>query len=65
MSLKPIQIPFVYMKPFEALIRHQVVARNYIFSLIWRRYGSKWDILDYWGTIIFFSYYILLKYKGL
>ena len=27
------------------------VARNYIFSLIWRCYGPKRDILDYWGTI--------------
>ena len=30
------------------------VARNYIFGLIWRRYGPKRVILDYWGTIIFF-----------
>ena len=28
------------------------VARNYIFSLIWIFYGSKRDILDYWGTIL-------------
>ena len=43
------------------------VARNYIFSLIWRCYGPKWDILDYWGTNIFciLSYYILSKDKGL
>ena len=27
------------------------VARNYIFGLIWRCYGPKRDILDYWGTI--------------
>ena len=43
------------------------VARNYIFSLIWRCYGPKRDILDYWGTNIFciLSYYILSKDKGL
>ena len=29
------------------------VAINYIFSLIWRCYGPKRDILDYWGTIIY------------
>ena len=28
-------------------IRGVGVARNYIFSLIWRCYGPKWDILDY------------------
>ena len=44
-----------------------VVARNYIFSLIWRCYGPKRDILDYWGTILYclLSYYILSKDKGL
>ena len=43
------------------------VARNYTFGLIWRSYGPKWDILDYWGTNIFciWSYYILLKDKVL
>ena len=43
------------------------VAINYVFSLIWRCYGPKRDILDYWGTKIFclLSYYILLKDKGL
>ena len=42
------------------------VARNYIFSIIWRCYVPKRDILDYWGTIIYclLSYYILLKDKG-
>ena len=42
-------------------------ARNYIFSIIWRCCGPKWDILDYWGTNIFciLSYYILSKDKGL
>ena len=34
------------------------VARNYIFSLIWRCYGPKRDVLDYWGTIV----YWLLSY---
>ena len=42
------------------------VARNYIFSLIWRCYGPNRDILDYWGTILYclLSYYILSKDKG-
>ena len=46
---------------------HDVVARNYIFSLIWRCYGPIRDILDYWATIIYclLSYYILSKDKGL
>ena len=35
-----------------------VVARNYIFSLIWRCYSPKRDVLDYWGTIL----YCLLSY---
>ena len=34
------------------------VARNYIFSLIWRCYSPKQYILDYWGTIL----YCLLSY---
>ena len=40
-----------------------LVARKYIFGLIWRRYGQKWDILAYRGKIIFclLSYYILSK----
>ena len=43
------------------------VARSYIFGLIWRCYGPKQDILDYWGTLIYFllSYYILSKDIGL
>ena len=43
------------------------VARNYIFGLIWRCYGPKRDILDYWETNIccILSYYILSKDKGL
>ena len=44
-----------------------VVARNYIFSLIWIWYGPKRDVLDYWGTILYclLSYSMLLKDKGL
>ena len=43
------------------------VTRNYILSFIWRCYGLKRYILEYWGTIIFclLSYYILSKDKGL
>ena len=43
------------------------ISINYIFSLIWRYYGPKRDILEYWGTILYclLSYYILLKDKGL
>ena len=43
------------------------VAINYILSLIWRCYGSKRDILNYWEKIIFcsLSYYILSKDEGL
>ena len=43
-----------------------VLARNYIFGLICRRYVLKRDILDFWGTIIFclLSYYISSKDKG-
>ena len=35
------------------------VARNYIFGLIWRRYGPKRDILDYWGKSYFVCYPII------
>ena len=43
------------------------VARNDIFSLKWRYYGPKRDILDYWVTLIFclLSYYVLLMDKVL
>ena len=43
------------------------VAINYILGLIWRWYVPKQDILDYWGTIIYFLlyYYIVSKDKGL
>ena len=30
------------------------VASNYIFSIIRRCYGPRQDILDYWGTIIYY-----------
>ena len=37
------------------------VARNDIFSIKWRYYGPKGDILDYWGTLMFF-YYPIISY---
>ena len=39
------------------------VARNYIFGLIWRCYGPKQDILEYWGTITFLNYPIISDQK--
>ena len=58
---------FKIMINFDASDSWVNIAINYVFSLIWTCYGPKWDILDYWGTIIFclLSYYILLKDKGL
>ena len=43
------------------------VARNYIFSIIWRCYGPKCDILDYRGSniVCILSYYILSNDRGL
>ena len=38
------------------------VAREYIFSLIWRFYSLKRYIFDYRGTIIFF-YYPIISYQ--
>ena len=38
------------------------VARNYIFGLIWRCYGLKQDILDYWGKSYIF-YYPIISYR--
>ena len=42
------------------------VVINYIFSIIWRCYGPKRDILDYWGTILYFFnpiiYYEMIKF---
>ena len=37
-------------------------ARNYIFSLIWRCYGPKRDILDYWGKS-YNVYYPIISYQ--
>ena len=55
------------LPPFLQTQHLVYVARNYIFSLIWRCYSPKRDILDYWGKIIYclLSYYILSKDKGL
>ena len=39
-----------------------VVAINYIFSLIWRCYGPKRDILDYWGTILYCLLFYYISY---
>ena len=38
------------------------VARNYIFSLIWRCYGPKQDILDY-GEQSYIVYYPVIFYQ--
>ena len=35
------------------------VAINIIFVIKWRYYGPKGDILDYWGTLLFFNYPII------
>ena len=40
------------------------VERNDIFSLKWRYYGPKWDILDYWKSLIF-GYYSIIYYRGI
>ena len=44
-----------------------LVARKNIFSLKWRYYGPKRDILDYRGTLIFclLPFYILSMNKCL
>ena len=51
-------VPFICCKCRDASLLMRVqpnhVARNDIFSLIWRCYGQKQDILDYWGKLIFF-----------
>ena len=41
--------------PSSSPLSYLSVARNYIFSLIWRYCGLKRDILEYWGTILYFS----------
>ena len=38
------------------------VVRDYIFSLIWRCYGPKRDILDHWGKT-YFVYYPIISYR--
>ena len=43
----------------ESLQMRGSVARNDIFGLQWRYYGLKSVILDYWGTLLFFSYPII------
>ena len=57
----------ILRKTYKVSFLEHTVVRNYIFSLIWRCYGLKRDIMDYWGTIIYYllSYYILSKDKGL
>ena len=40
----------------------QYVDRNDIFGLKWRYYGTKQDILEYWGTFIF-VYYPIISYQ--
>ena len=40
-----------------------IVARNYIFGLIWRCYGPKQENFDYWETIRFFNYLIISYQK--
>ena len=66
-KLPQIQFYSQHKQGLEGIHVPTVVARNYIFSLIWRCYGLKRVILDYWGTNIFclLSYYILSKDKGL
>ena len=39
------------------------VEINGIFGLKCINYGPKWDILDYWGTIIFWFYYPFISYQ--
>ena len=40
------------------------VVRNYIYSLIWRCYGPKRDILEYFETNIF-VYYPIVSYQNI
>ena len=40
------------------------VARNDIFSIKWRHYGLKRDILYYWEHL-YFVYYYIISYQGL
>ena len=41
------------------------VSRNGIFSLKWRHYVPKGDILDYRGTLIFLVYYPIISYQSM
>ena len=43
----------------ESLQMRGSVEINKIFSLNWRCYGPKRDILDYWGTLIFHIFPII------
>ena len=36
-----------------------IVTRNEIFSIKYRHYGPKRDMLDYWITLVFFYYLII------
>ena len=38
------------------------IARNYIFGIIWRRYGPKWDIWTI-GEQSYFLYYPIISYR--
>ena len=44
------------------LILEYDVAINYIFSPIWRCYGPKQGIFDYWGKT-YFVYYPIISYQ--
>ena len=46
------------------LLMRGSVARNYIFSLIWRCYGPKRGILDYWGKS-YIVYYPIISYRNI
>ena len=47
---------------FVSLQTRGSVARNYIFSLIWRCYDPKQDILDYRGKT-YFVYDPIISYR--
>ena len=42
----------------------EAVARNGIFILKCRHYSPKGDILEYWGTLIFWLIVLLYSIKG-
>ena len=64
-----VMVVYVLAREINALIVGwwSCIARNDIFSLKWRYYGLKRDIMDYSRTLIFclLFYYILSKDKGL